>query len=142
MLCGYFLATEFHGFRLLEIFIETEQANYEAKHGIACNYTPFCFVAKIDDTIVGAITGATFFAEIYIDELVVKEAHRGKGIGTGLVNTVLEYYKDCGFNNINCCTNEFQAPQFYEKCGFELEFVRNNKTNPKLSKYFYIKYLA
>ena len=127
---------------LLEIFIEAEQANYEAKHGIACNYTPFCFVAKIDDTIVGAITGATFFAEIYIDELVVKEAHRGKGIGTGLVNTVLEYYKDYGFNNINCCTNEFQAPQFYEKCGFELEFVRNNKTNPKLSKYFYIKYLA
>ena len=34
---------------LLEFFIEAEQANYEAKHGIACNYTPFCFVAKIDD---------------------------------------------------------------------------------------------
>lgn len=91
---------------------------------------------------LGQLPVQPFFAEIYIDELVVKEAHRGKGIGTGLVNTVLEYYKDCGFNNINCCTNEFQAPQFYEKCGFELEFVRNNKTNPKLSKYFYIKHLA
>ena len=103
---------------------------------------PFCFVAKNDDTIVGAISGATFFAEIYIDELVVKEAYRGKGIGTELIDTVLEYYKDYGFKNINCCTNEFQAPGFYEKCGFELEFVRKNKANPKLSKYFYIKYLT
>ena len=74
--------------------------------------------------------------------MVVKEAYRGKGIGTELIDTVLEYYKDYGFNNINCCTNEFQAPGFYEKCGFELEFVRKNKANPKLSKYFYIKYLT
>ena len=124
----------------LDTFIEAEQVKYETEHGIACNYAPFCFVAKIDDEIIGAITGATYFSEIYIDELVVKEGHRGKGIGTQLINTVLEYYKDYGFNNINCCTNEFQAPQFYEKCGFELEYVRRNKANPKLNKYFYIKY--
>ena len=79
---------------LLEIFIEAEQANYEAKHGIACNYTPFCFVAKIDDIIVGAISGVTFFAESYIDELVVTEVHRRKGIGRQLIETVLEYYKE------------------------------------------------
>ena len=127
---------------LIETFIEAEQVKYEEQNIISCNYTPFCFVAKNDDTIVGAISGATFFAEIYIDELVVKEAYRGKGIGTELIDTVLEYYKDYGFNNINCCTNEFQAPGFYEKCGFELEFVRKNKANPKLSKYFYIKYLT
>ena len=127
---------------LIETFIEAEQVKYEEQNGISCNYTPFCFVAKNDDTIVGAISGATFFAEIYIDELVAKEAYRGKGIGTELIDTVLEYYKDYGFNNINCCTNEFQAPGFYEKCGFELEFVRKNKANPKLSKYFYIKYLT
>ena len=127
---------------LIETFIEAEQVKYEEQNGISCNYTPFCFVAKNDDTIVGAISGATFFAEIYIDELVVKEAYRGKGIGTELIDTVLEYYKDYGFNNINCCTNEFQAPGFYEKCGFELVFVRKNKANPKLSKYFYIKYLT
>ena len=127
---------------LLETFIETEQVKYETEHKIACNYTPFCFVAKIDDMIVGAISGATFFAEIYIDELVVTKAHRRKGIGRQLIETVLEYYKDGSFHNINCCTNEFQAPGFYEKCGFELEFVRRNKANPKLNKYFYIKYLA
>ena len=30
---------------------------------------------------------------------------------------------------------------FYEKCGFELEFVRENKSDSRLNKYFYIKYL-
>ena len=35
----------------------------------------------------------------------------------------------------------FQAPGFYERCSFELEFVRENKSDPRLSKYFYIKSL-
>ena len=44
------------------------------------------------------------------------------------------------FNNINLVTNSFQAPGFYEKCGFKLEFIRKNEKNPKLTKYFYVKY--
>ena len=125
----------------IKTFIENEQTRYENYHELKCSYTPFCFIAKTGDVLVGVITGATFFSEIYIDELVVKETYRGKGIGTQLVNEIQEYYKEYGFNNINCCTNEFQAPGFYEKCGFELEFVRTNKVNPKLTKYFYVKYL-
>ena len=124
----------------LENIIEEEQQKYETKNGVTCNYTPFCFVAKIDDEVVGAISGATCFSEVYIDELVVMEQHRGKGIGTELIKKVEDYYKDSGFNNMNTMTNEFQAPQFYEKCGFELEFVRKNKDNPKLNKYYYVKY--
>ncbi len=124
----------------LENFIEKEHVKYETQNGIVCNYTPFSFVAKINDEIVGAIAGATFFSEVYIDELVVKEEYRGNDIGTQLINAVEEYYKDFGFNNMNTCTNEFQAPKFYEKCGFKLEYVRKNNENPKLNKYFYIKY--
>lgn len=124
----------------IEKFIEEEHQKYEAKNGVVCNYTPFCFVAKDGDELVGAIAGATFFSEVYIDELVVKEAYRKNNIGTQLIEYVENYYKDKGFNNMNTCTNEFQAPKFYEKCGFELEFVRKNKDNSKLNKYFYVKY--
>lgn len=124
----------------IEQLIEKEQVEYETKNDIVCNYTPFCFVAKKDNKIVGIIAGATYFSEVYIDELVVDKQYRGHHIGTKLINTVEEYYKDYGFNNMNTCTNEFQAPKFYEKCGFELEFVRYNKENPKFNKYFYIKY--
>lgn len=45
------------------------------------------------------------------------------------------------YNNINLTTYEFQAPKFYEKCGFEIEFIRKDRENPKLSKYFLVKYL-
>lgn len=121
-------------------WIEKEQVKYENKNNVICNFTPFTFVAKDGAKIVGVISGATFFSEVYIDELVVDENCRGKNIGTTLILTVEKYYSNCGFNNINTCTNRFQAPEFYEKCGFKLEFVRKNKDNPKLDKYFYVKY--
>ena len=38
------------------------------------------------------------------------------------------------------CTYELQAPEFYKKLGFELEFVRRNNYNSKLNKYYYVKY--
>lgn len=124
----------------IESFTEKAQQDYEKENGTVCNYTPFCFVAKEDNKIVGVIAGATFFSEVYIDELVVDEKHRGKDIGTQLIKAVEDYYKNSGFDNMNTCTNEFQAPKFYEKCGFQLEFVRKNKTNSKLNKYFYVKH--
>ena len=125
----------------IENFTEKEQCAYEAQNGVNCNYKDFCFVAKVDGEIVGVVSGASYFAEAYIDELVVAEAYRRKKIGTQLIGRVEEYFKELGFNNINTCTNEFQAPAFYEKCGFELEFIRKNKSNPKFNKYFYVKYL-
>lgn len=127
--------------KVIERFIGLEQLKYDDKHGVACNYTPFCFVAKIEDEIVGAITGGSLFSEVHIDELIVKEEHRGKGIGTQLINTVEQYAMYYGFHNMNIYVNKFQSPEFYEKYGFELEFVRKNKYNSKLNKYFYVKFL-
>lgn len=124
----------------LKKLIEKESVKYETKKGVVCNYTPFSFFAKDNDEIIGAITGFTCYSEVYIDDLVVMENHRGKHVGTQLINAVEEYYKDCGFNNMNLCTSEFQAPKFYEKVGFKLEFVRKNKDNAKLNKYFYVKF--
>ena len=66
--------------------------------------------------------------------------YRLNPIGKKLMETVENYYKDKGFENMNLTTYGFQAPEFYIKCGFEIEFIRKNKNNPKLDKYFMVKY--
>ncbi len=125
----------------LEGLIEKEFAKEDQKHGVSCNYTPFCFVASEGENTLGIITGYTCYEEIYIDDLIVVDEYRGNNIGEKLVKKIEEHFSGKGFNNINLCTNGFQAPEFYEKCGYKLEFVRKNLKNPKLDKYFYVKFL-
>jgi len=65
---------------------------------------------------------------------------RGKGLERKLLNELEDRFQGRGYNNINLVTSEFQAPEFYKKCGFKQEFVRVNKHNRKLTKIFFIKY--
>ena len=55
-----------------------------------------------------------------------------------LVKKVEEEYSGKGYEKITLTTFGFQAPEFYKKLGYSLEFVREDK-DPKLSKYFYSK---
>ena len=121
--------------------IDTEFNKYAKKNNVDCNYTPFTFIAKEDGKFLGIIKGHSYYKEVHIGDLIVLEEYRNKHIGKKLVETVLDFYKDKGFENINLTTYEFQAPEFYKKCGFEVEFKRENKENPKLTKYFLVKYL-
>ncbi len=125
-------------FKLLNI----EFDKYADKHGVVCNYVPFTFVAKDEDKIIGMITGHSYYEEVHIGDLIVLEEYRKQHIGSKLMNKVEDHFKDKGFKNMNLTTYNFQAPEFYKKCGFEIEFVRENKQNPKLNKYFLVKYLA
>lgn len=120
--------------------IDNEFNKFATKNGVTCNYMSFAFVAKEDNKIVGIITGKSYYKEVHISDLIILEEYRNKQIGSKLVETVERYYKDKGFENINLTTYGFQAPEFYKKCGFKVEFVRENKTNPKLNKYFLVKY--
>ena len=120
--------------------IDNEFNTYAAKNGVTCNYTPFNFIAKENDELIGLITGHSYYKEVHIGDLIVYEEYRNKHIGTKLVKTVEEYFENKGFENINLTTYGFQALEFYKKCGFEVEYVRENKQNPKLSKYFLVKY--
>ena len=122
-------------------FIDSEFNKYSEKNGVVCNYKPFAFLAKEDDKIVGIITGHSYYEEVHIGDLVIIEEYRHKNIGSQLVQAVEEKFKGKGFNNINLSTFEFEALGFYKKCGYKVEFTRENKGNPKLTKYFLIKYL-
>lgn len=120
--------------------LDVEFNKFATKNEVTCDYMPFTFVAKEDNEVVGIITGHAYYKEVHIRDLIVYEEYRGQNIGSKLVETVENYYKDKGFENINLTTYNFQAPEFYKKCGFKVEFVRENKENPKLTKYFFVKH--
>lgn len=115
-------------------------SEHDAENDIEYNFRRFSFIAKENGEVIGYLTGFSYYAEVTINNLVVLREYRSKGVGTKLIKQVVEHFKGKGFNNINLVTNEFQAPKFYEKCGFNLEFKRENKENPKLTKYFFVKY--
>ena len=122
------------------MIIGKEFEKYANKNGVECNYVPYIFIAKENGETLGFITGHSYYKEVYIADLIVLEEHRNKHIGSKLINSVEEHFKDKGFENMNLTTYNFQAPEFYKKCGFEVEFVRENKQNSKLNKYYLVKY--
>lgn len=116
--------------------IDTEFGKFAEKNGVVCAYETFAFTANEDNKVVGVIKGHSAYKEVYISDLIVLEQYRGRGIGTKLLEAVEKYFENKGFEIISLSTYEFQAPEFYKKYGFEVEFVRENKNNPKLTKYF------
>ncbi len=115
--------------------------DYETTHGISCNYKKFSLLIKIDkNKTIGVLSAYAAFAEIYVDDLWVDCSYRKQGYGRKLLEVLEDHFNGQGYNNINLITSQFQAPEFYKKCGFKIEFIRHNKHNPKLSKTFFIKY--
>lgn len=79
-------------------------------------------------------------AEVYVDDIWLKPEYRRKNYGRILLEELEVRFKGKGYNNINLVTNGLQTVAFYKKCGYEVEFTRINKNNPKLNKTFSIKY--
>lgn len=125
----------------IDYFIGREFEKFAIKNELSLNYNDFVFIAKDDEKIVGIITGHSYYKEIYIADLIILNEYRNQHLGTRLLETVENHYKRKNYDNINLTTYNFQAPEFYKKCGYELEFIRKNKSNPKLDKYYFVKYL-
>jgi GNAT superfamily N-acetyltransferase len=125
----------------IDQIMRDDLVKYESSHGIDVNYKPFALILMDEaGKAIGVVNAFTAFSEIYIDDMWVHSAYRGKGYGRKLLQTLEDHFEGQGFNNMNLVTSAFNAPVFYKKCGFVEEFVRINKVNPKLTKTFFIKY--
>lgn len=121
--------------------MQKDLIKYENSHGIDVNYKKLSLIAKDKEgNAIGVLSAYTAFSEVYVDDIWVEASLRGKGIGSRLLQKLEHHFKGKGFNNINLVTSAFQAPEFYKKCGFSVEFVRINTKNPKLTKTFFVKY--
>lgn len=119
-------------------FINVEFSDYATDCDVELNYEEFCFVAEEDGKLAGVITGRAYYNEVHIGDLIVGRDYRRDGVGSKLVAAVEDAFRGKGYEKIALTTFGFQAPEFYKKLGYVLEFVREDK-DPRLSKYFYLK---
>jgi GNAT superfamily N-acetyltransferase len=69
-------------------------------------------------TQIGAIAGHSWAGAAEIKQLWVDEVHRGLGIGRGLLEAAIVEASARGCQSVWVMSYEFQAPLFYERCGF------------------------
>lgn len=82
------------------------------------------FEIWLDGDFVGTVSCNMGFGAMRVRYLLVEEKYRGKGFGKILMEKVLDYGKKKGCVTAHVDTMNFQAPDFYRKLGFQLDFVR------------------
>lgn len=97
------------------------------------------FVAEVDGTVQGYAfcvhtqvlgdTSRTDIKTLYIDDLCVDKAMRGKHIGTKLYEYVLDFAKMNGYYNVtlNVWADNLSAVKFYEHLGLRVQKIGMEK---------------
>lgn len=90
-----------------------------------------CFVAQVDDKIVGVIIAGNDGRRGYIYHTAVNPEFRKRGIGKALVDKALSALKDCGINKVALVVFERNenGNDFWENIGFSKrdDLVYRNK---------------
>jgi ribosomal protein S18 acetylase RimI-like enzyme len=94
------------------------------------------------EKILGGITGTIFWYHLHIDFLWVDESLRGKGYGKQLLDNIEEMARENRCNLIQLDTFSFQAPNFYQKYGYEVVGVIEEHPNKDSQQYYLSKKLT
>jgi len=78
------------------------------------------FFAEVDGQDVGLVDIKNYGDEFHIENLVVLQKFRRKGIGTKLLNEAINFSKSKGIKRIRAEIPVQSASKFYEKNGFKL----------------------
>ncbi|MGE8153300.1 GNAT family N-acetyltransferase [Pseudomonas vancouverensis] len=94
-----------------------------------------------NDDIIGGLHGRLFYQWLYIDLLVVPEQARGQGMGSKLMQMAEDLARERQCVGLWLDTFEFQAPEFYKKCGYS-EIGHIADYPPGQKHYFFQKRLS
>lgn len=84
-------------------------------------HTPLSIVTYDGNgNVIGGIVGGTYWGWMYVDILWVHEQHRGKGIGSSLLQKAEQEAIRRGCHHVHLDTMSWQAPAFYQKHGYEV----------------------
>ena len=85
---------------------------------------PISFEIFDGTEFIGAIVVQPFWEQLHIKYLFVEENYRGQGHARQLMDHALKFGKKRGCQFAFVETMSFQAPDFYQKMGFVIEFSR------------------
>ena len=96
-------------------------SNYNKQQAGEDKAQTLCFVLRAPDAeIVGGVIGATYWDWLHVDLMWIKEEFRGRGYGHRLLTLAEHKARQRGAKNAYLDTFSFQAPEFYEKLGYEV----------------------
>lgn len=80
-------------------------------------------------TVLGGVTGFNIYGSMYVDMLWIKEDLRSHGLGKKLMTEAekLGRQRNCTFATLT--TMDWEALPFYQKLGYEIEFIREGYAN-------------
>lgn len=86
---------------------------------------PICFYIEAKGKIVSSIVCRLFWGALHIKYVYTHKEHRNNGHASSIMKEVMSFAEKnkCPFAFIE--TMNFQAPEFYKKFGFEVEFERS-----------------
>ena len=73
--------------------------------------------------VVGGVGGHVMWDWMYVQHLIVAPELRGKGAGRELMDKAEAFARSKGIVGMYVKTLGYQAPAFYQKCGFEVNGV-------------------
>lgn len=103
------------------------------------------FVAELDETIVGFALYYVRYStwkgcRLYLEDFIVTDSHRGKGIGKQLFDTVVLEAHEKGFNGMTWQVLDWNEPalNFYKKyeAGVEAGWLNGSLSKQQLANYY------
>ena len=103
------------------------------------------FVAELDETIVGFALYYVRYStwkgcRLYLEDFIVTDSHRGKGIGKQLFDTIVLEAHEKGFNGMTWQVLDWNEPalNFYKKyeAGVEAGWLNNSLSKQQLASYY------
>jgi ribosomal protein S18 acetylase RimI-like enzyme len=87
------------------------------------------FIKDAHGTVLGGASGTIFYGSLYVDMLWLKKELRHQGLGKKLMTEAekIGRNKQCKFVTLN--TMDWESLPFYQKLGYEIEFVRQGYAN-------------
>ncbi|MDN4084788.1 GNAT family N-acetyltransferase [Paenibacillus polymyxa] len=122
-------------------FVRNKLIEFNATHvpaDIQTQYEEINLTLKNGDgQVIGGLLSVLCWNWVEVDILWVDQGHRGKGYGSQLLSEIEQIARDKGCTLIQLNTFSFQAPEFYEKQGYEVVGVIDEA--PRGFKHYYYK---